>query len=136
MRILTVGLNPTLQRTLVVERLLINTVHRADRSRLDVAGKAANVARVLTQVGYSAVHLCHAGGATGDQWRALCRADRIEVVSPRSHAEARTCTTVIDHNTRSSTEFVEPAPAVTEETASSVMREFQGRIAAFDALLI
>ena len=60
MQVLTVGLNPTLQRTIQVDRTLHNGVNRAVDARHDVAGKAANMARVLGQLGVDARHLSHA----------------------------------------------------------------------------
>jgi len=69
-RFLVVCLNPTIQKTLVFKSLKLDAVNRAAEVRTDASGKGVNVARVLTQCGYPATHLTHAGGPNKD-W--FCR---------------------------------------------------------------
>ena len=135
-RALVVGLNPTLQRTLVVERLVPNTVHRARQARFDVAGKGANVARVLGQLGEEATHLCHAGGDNREVWRTMCHTDRINLISPVAPARVRTCTTILDHETGEASEFVEPAGEVDERCAAAVWEAFCREIKRHNVLLL
>ena len=135
MRILTVGLNPTLQRTLQVASVLSNGVNRATTTRLDVAGKAANAARVLGQIGDDVVHLCHAGGRNRGRWLELCADDGLNVVAPEAPGDVRTCVTILDTEERTTTEFVGPAAAVDERTGVAVWDAFRELIDAQDAVL-
>jgi tagatose 6-phosphate kinase len=136
MRFLTVGLNPTLQRTIQVSSTLHNGVNRALQARHDVAGKAANVARVLGQIGLPVVHLCHAGGANRETWLAGCAADGLSVIAPNAPGEVRTCVTVVERDHGTTTEFIEPSPTVDPETVDAVWNAFQREIENTDVLLV
>lgn len=136
MRALAVGLNPTLQRTIQVDRTLHNGVNRALDARHDVAGKAANVARVLSQIGVDAVHLSHAGGANRSIWLQGCREDGIQVIAPEAPGEVRTCVTVVERNPHSTTEFIEPSPEVDSTTVAAVWEAFETELDHSSVLLI
>ncbi len=112
MRFLTVCLNPTVQRTLVVRSLEPGEVNRAASVRVDSAGKGANVGRVIHQLGHDVVHLTQAGGPDGELFLRLCAADGLAVIGVPTTSNARTCTTVIDEASRSTTELVEPTEPV------------------------
>ena len=49
--ILCIGTTPTVQRTMVFDRLTVDEVNRATEVTEYSSGKAINVARVLTQIG-------------------------------------------------------------------------------------
>jgi len=63
--IVTVTLNPALDRTLSVSRIAFNEVVRAVSSRLDWGGKGFNVSRALRALGAESVAMGLVGGATG-----------------------------------------------------------------------
>ena len=63
--IVTVTLNPVLDRTLTVPRIIFNEMMRATSSRLDWGGKGFNVSRALQALGIESVAMGFVGGATG-----------------------------------------------------------------------
>ncbi|WP_024287025.1 1-phosphofructokinase [Cellulomonas sp. KRMCY2] len=63
--IITVTLNPSLDRTFDTERLLVGEVNRALRTHLDAGGKGINVSRALQQNGIATVAVFPIGGADG-----------------------------------------------------------------------
>ena len=63
--IVTVTLNPSLDRTLSVASLVRGEVIRADSTQEDPAGKGVNVARALSAHGTEAVAVLPAGGSIG-----------------------------------------------------------------------
>ncbi|MFW5694079.1 MAG: 1-phosphofructokinase family hexose kinase [Alkalispirochaeta sp.] len=136
MRVLAVGLNPTLQRTIQVDRTLHNGVNRAHDARHDVAGKAANVARVLGQLGVDAIHLSHAGGENRDIWLEGCREDGMQVVAPEAPGEVRTCVTIVELDPHSTTEFIEPSAEVDGTTVRAVWDAFERELERSTVLLI
>jgi 1-phosphofructokinase len=69
--IVTVTLNPSLDRTLHVQRLQPGEVHRADLSSTDPGGKGVNVARCLSAHGGDVAAVLPVGGATGAAVAAL-----------------------------------------------------------------
>jgi 1-phosphofructokinase len=65
--IVTVTLNPSLDRTIQVERLVRGAVHRAGAVRLDAGGKGVNIARALAGNGHKVRAVFPKGGADGDE---------------------------------------------------------------------
>jgi 1-phosphofructokinase len=63
--IVTVTLNPVLDRTLTVPHIVFNDMMRATASRLDWGGKGLNVSRALQALGVDSVAMGLVGGATG-----------------------------------------------------------------------
>lgn len=69
--IVTVTLNPSVDRTIEVTDLARGAVLRALSSRLDAGGKGVNVARAMAIHGHKAVAVVACGGAEGAQLLAL-----------------------------------------------------------------
>ena len=63
--IVTVTLNPGVDRTLTVPAIVFNEVMRATSVQLDWGGKGFNVARALRALGEDALAMGFVGGATG-----------------------------------------------------------------------
>lgn len=134
-KFLVVCLNPTIQKTLVFKHLTVDAVNRAETVRTDASGKGVNVARVLTQCGFKATHLTHAGGANRDWFLSLCRADGIDVAWVDSQSEVRFCTTVIDRDGRTVTELVEEALPVSPDTERRLFATYEKLIGGFDVFV-
>ena len=125
-QVLTVCLNPTLQRTVTLgSALRVGDVNRATSVLTTASGKGVNVARVLEQLGVCALHLCqaHATAPTAARFLALASADDVHVtaVDPGTDADVRCCTTLVDTSTRTATEIVEPGARVAPETPTRVL---------------
>jgi 1-phosphofructokinase family hexose kinase len=109
--ILCVGTTPTVQRTLVLDRLKVDDVNRAADVHEYASGKAVNVARVLTELGEAALAAGFAGGRRGEfLLEDLSRAAVPHDFVPTA-AQTRLCTTVIDRSAGTATELVEESPA-------------------------
>lgn len=119
---LAVGLNPVMQKTLILEHLWENEVNRSNRYYLTVAGKGANTARVLTELGVPTTHLTHGGGIHRDLFLSLLRGDEIKLQCIDSESEIRLCYTLINEERHTVTEIVEEALPVAEKT-DGLMRE-------------
>lgn len=65
--IITVTLNPVLDRTYLVPRLEFDDVLRSVPARLDWGGKGFNVSRALKSLGTSSLAMGFLGGATGEK---------------------------------------------------------------------
>lgn len=63
--IITVTLNPSIDRTFDTERLRVGEVNRALRTHIDAGGKGINVSRALNQNGIATVAVFPVGGADG-----------------------------------------------------------------------
>jgi 1-phosphofructokinase len=69
--IITVTANPSVDRTIEVDRLISGRVLRAAASRVDAGGKGVNVARALAANGHKAIAVVVCGGAEGAHLSAL-----------------------------------------------------------------
>ena len=135
-RYLVVGLSPTIQRTLQFDTVRIDEVHRALRARLDVAGKGANAARILVQIGETARHLTHAGGANRDLWCSMAREDGIDFRAIRSPGAVRNCITVLETERGTTTEFIEPTQPVDERTVEELRAAYDEELSTYDTVLV
>lgn len=122
---LTLCLNPVLQRTLAFTALRTAGVNRTEEHRVDASGKGINVARVLTQLGARATAVTTAGGRFAEYFLELTRRDELTVERVESGAEIRWCTTVVDRQSRTTTELIESAPPVSAGTEAAVRATFE-----------
>lgn len=135
-RFLVVGLSPTIQRTLRIPALAINEVHRVETARLDVAGKGANTARVLTQIGESVLHLTHAGGANRDLWRAMADADGLTYRAIEAPGAVRNCITILEEDRGTTTELIEPSEPVSSEVVAAMRTAFTEEVDRCETVVI
>ena len=110
--IYTVTLNPSLDRTLTVPRIVDDDMVRATASRVDWGGKGFNVSRVLQALGAESVALGFAGGATGQMLERGLRSLGIATDLVPLSAETRTNTVVIESETGRYVKVNEPGPTV------------------------
>lgn len=101
--IVTLTLNPSLDRTIEVDRLERGSMIRATSARLDPGGKGVNVARALLANQVPTCAVVAAGGAEGDQLIQLLRGEGIPVREVR-----------VTGRTRSNVTIVEPGGVVTK----------------------
>jgi 1-phosphofructokinase len=101
--IITVTLNPSLDRTIEVAELTRGAMVRATATRLDPGGKGVNVARALAAHQIATCAVVPVGGPEGAQLTAMLRSDGIDV-----------CAVPVPGSTRSNVSVVEPDGTVTK----------------------
>ncbi|HXA60391.1 MAG TPA: 1-phosphofructokinase [Streptosporangiaceae bacterium] len=101
--IITLTLNPSLDRTIQVERLTRGAMIRATSARLDPGGKGVNVCRALLHNDIPARAVVTFGGPDGDQLIHLLAAEGIPVRAVR-----------VSGRTRSNVSIAEPEGVVTK----------------------
>ena len=135
-RFLTVGLNPVVQRTVVLEQLRVREVNRSETHCLDASGKGVNVTRVLSQLGERVTHLCQAGGWNRDVWLRLAEQDELEVHWVESDTAIRFCTTLVDRSDHAATEIVETAEAVSSAVEARVLHAFEQLLSDYQVVIL
>lgn len=110
--VLTVGLNPALQRVLTFPRLSVNGVNRAGAAALLASGKGINVARTLSLLGHRVVATGLLGGPSGAAIEAELKREGIPSAFTSIVAPTRQCVTIEDRARHTTTELIEPSPAV------------------------
>ncbi|TQM69047.1 fructose-1-phosphate kinase [Actinomadura hallensis] len=94
--IVTVTLNPSLDRTIEVDVLARGAVIRARSARLDPGGKGVNVSRALLANGVASTAVVAVGGADGDQLRRLLEAEGMRVDAVRVAGRTRSNVTIVE----------------------------------------
>lgn len=129
MIVTTLTPNPSLDRTIEIERLVRGAVIRADATRLEAGGKGVNVARGLVANGHRARAVMPLGGAEGEQFLELLGADGIDPLRIPIAAPVRTNITVVEPD-GTVTKLNSPGPPLTgtdvdrlvEETVSAALQ--------------
>lgn len=94
--IVTVTLNPSLDRTIEVDVLTRGAVIRARSARLDPGGKGVNVSRALLANDVASAAVVAVGGADGDQLRRLLETEGLRVHAVRARGRTRSNVTIVE----------------------------------------
>jgi 1-phosphofructokinase family hexose kinase len=117
---LVVCLNPTIQKTIILNNLKENEVNRSSEYRTDAAGKGVNTTRILHQLGANVKHLTQSGDQ-GEYLLELIARDSLPLSTADNSSYIRTCTTLINKCNGTVTEIVEESPSVDSETGKHIM---------------
>jgi 1-phosphofructokinase len=119
--IVTVTLNPTLDRTLSVPRLQPGEVHRAQVVREDLGGKGINVSRALCALGISSQIVSFMGGMTGQAMFNGLAAAGFQVHSVDVEGETRRNITLLDEARGQYTKINEPGPTIAPQHVGAML---------------
>lgn len=111
--IVTLTLNPALDVSTAVARVVPAHKLRCAPPRLDPGGGGLNVARVIQRLGGSALAVYPVGGPTGERLTALLAADGAATLPQPIAGETRESFTVTDQGDAAEYRFVLPGPALT-----------------------
>ena len=134
--ILTVTLNPAIDKQYLVDALCPNEVMRVNSVSNTAGGKGLNVSRVAALAGERVAAMGFGGGHTGDQFESLLCEPQIEKCLTRVKAQTRCCINVRDQGANRSTEFLEPGEPVTQSDISRFVHDFQARLLTADVVTI
>ncbi len=113
--ILTVTLNPALDRTMTVPNFQAGFRHRATETVILPGGKGINVARAVKALGRPVIATGFVGGRKGDQIVADLNGEGILCDFVRVAGESRISTAVVDPENGSITEINEQGPHIQPE---------------------
>ncbi len=113
--IITVTLNPALDRSLTVPQFTADAVNRATGSRLDPGGKGVNVSKVLKAMGTESLATGFLGGNAGSAIAGALDALGIRHDFVRVAAETRTNLKIFDPERLTYTDINEPGDPVSAE---------------------
>ncbi len=118
--IITVTLNPSLDRTVEVDELVRGHVLRTSGGHLHPGGKGVNVTRALLANGTPSRAVLPVGGATGSQLVEMLRADGVDAVTVSVAGETRSNIAVAEPD-GTVTKLNEPGPVLSEAELTSVL---------------
>jgi len=118
--IITVTLNPALDKTLTLPGFAVNTVNRVQTIRLDPGGKGINVSKAVKALGGKTLCLGVLGGAPGGYIKSAL--DKMSLPNDMviTGEQTRTNIKIIDPVLQTNTDINEPGSPVTEETLAAV----------------
>ena len=117
--IVTVTPNPSLDRTIEIDRLQRGAVIRAHAVRVDPGGKGVNVSRALAQHGRPTVAVLPSGGAEGAQLAALLAPQLVPTVPVTVAGATRSNVTLVEPD-GTTTKINEPGAALTTQEVSAL----------------
>jgi 1-phosphofructokinase family hexose kinase len=126
--IVTVTLNPSLDRTLAVPRLAWNEVLRATASRLDWGGKGFNVSRALQALGAESLAMGLVGGATGERLQRGLHELGIATDLVPITGETRSNTVIAEEAGERYVKVNEPGPPVQAEELAAFLDRARARL--------
>ena len=132
--IVTLTLNPSVDRTVEVETLARGEVMRALRVRVDPGGKGINVSRALAAHDLPTRAVVTIGGAEGEHLVTLLRETGIEIVPVPVRGAIRSNITVVEPD-GTTTKFNEPGAQLSTEELAAVFDAVKGAVKSADWLV-
>ena len=132
--IVTLTLNPSVDRTVEVETIARGEVMRAQSVRVDPGGKGINVSRALAAHNLATRAVVTVGGAEGEHLVALLRDTGIEIVPVRIQGAIRSNITVVEPD-GTTTKFNEPGAELSAEELAAVFSAVREAVESADWLV-
>lgn len=117
--IVTLTLNPSVDRSVTIDELVVGEVLRATSSQVDPGGKGINVTRALTANGTSSVAVYPSGGPEGALMDRLLERAQVPHVGVQVAESIRMNITVVDPR-GVTTKLNEPGPALTHAELADI----------------
>jgi tagatose 6-phosphate kinase len=130
------GTTPTVQQTMIFDRVVEDEVNRATEVRRSSAGKPINVARVLHTLGEPVTLCVPLGGDTGRFILANIAAEGIDHDCIESPNPTRTCVTIIDRHSGNVTELVEEHAPVTPKIPPQLLAKLRAYLPQSRSLIL
>ncbi|MHB1688022.1 MAG: 1-phosphofructokinase family hexose kinase [Ignavibacteriaceae bacterium] len=122
--ILTVTLNPLLERRYKYKRVIFNQENRNGISEIKAGGKGINVSRQLNHLKVENVALTFLGGANGKRLKEILIKENIKITSVRTESNTRDASIIIDELSNGISTFFESNSKIT----SVEVEEFKSKM--------
>ncbi|WP_296970486.1 1-phosphofructokinase [Tepidanaerobacter sp. EBM-38] len=123
--VITVTLNPALDRTLNVDNFTIGTVNRVTKARYDIGGKGINVSKVLKNFNIDSLCLGFLGGIWEDYFLQELKRRKISSNFTHIDEDTRTNTKVVDTLQGTFTDINEAGPDIKKSELERFMDTFE-----------
>ncbi len=122
--IITVTLNPLLERRLTFDKVQLGEDHRNGKEILAAGGKGINVSRELNCLGLDNLSYTFLGGTNGKILKEVLSSEGIKFASVKIKEESRDASIIIDNSHRTVTTFFRENSIVSADEA----QEFKNRL--------
>lgn len=133
--ILTVTMNPSIDKLYMVPRDTHGTVMRVQQVRNTAGGKGLNVSRVASLLGERVTAMGIVGGHIGGYFESLI-SEGIDRAFTHVASETRSCINVWDMSSGASTEYLEPGAPITAKEVERFFADFLRELPGADVVTI
>lgn len=119
--ILTITINPAIDKTIVVDTLHVNGVNRVISSREDLGGKGINVSKILTKLNIPTIACGFIGSKNYAKVSAFVDHEQLATDFVLVDAYTRTNTKIVELSTHSTTDINEPGFEVTQKEINQLL---------------
>lgn len=123
--IITVTMNPAVDKTVEIESLKRGGLNRIKRTEWDAGGKGINVSRTVRELGMDTIATGFLGGNTGREIEEYLREKEIRTDFVDAGGETRTNTKVFEDNGMV-TELNEPGPYISPDREEELLKKLEG----------
>lgn len=118
--IITVTLNPALDKTIEIDEFKIDSVNRIVSTRVDAGGKGINVSKVIKELQYKSLALGFLGGSSGSQIKNYLDDLNIDNEFLLVKGETRTNLKIIDKVNKTHTDINENGPSLGKQDITNI----------------
>lgn len=118
--IVTVTLNPALDKTMEIDDFSVERVNREKKSRVDAGGKGINVSKVINELGGASIATGFLAGNSGNFIKEQLDQFGIQNDFVFTNGETRTNLKVVDLKNKTYTDINENGPLISEEDLKNV----------------
>jgi 1-phosphofructokinase len=118
--IITVTLNPALDKTIEIDEFKIGSVNRIVSTRVDAGGKGINVSKVIKELQYTSLALGFLGGGSGSQIKNYLDDLNIDNEFLLVKGETRTNLKIIDKVNKTHTDINENGPSLGKQDITNI----------------
>lgn len=123
--IITITLNPAIDKTIELNRFSVGRLNKVENSILDPGGKGINVSKVIESLGGNSIATGFLGGSSGHYIEKSLKELTIQSDFVQIEGETRTNLKIFDRMTKETTEINEPGPYVSEEDVIKLTEKVQ-----------
>ncbi|MFL0252862.1 1-phosphofructokinase [Clostridium neuense] len=123
--VITVTLNPAMDKTITVQDFELGKVNRVSKVRYDIGGKGINVSKVLKRFEIPSACTGFIGGGWKDTFEKELRNMGIDNYFVEVKEDTRTNIKVVDDKNKIYTDINEPGPRITEKELNDFTNKFK-----------
>lgn len=126
--IITLTLNPAVDKTIEVNNFKVNTVNRVSSVRIDAGGKGINVSKVIHQLGEESIAMGILAGKSGEYIQKTLNDLKITNDFLYVDGETRTNLKIVDRVNRFNTDINEKGPSVNQNDLQSLLEKLLSKL--------
>ncbi|MFL0266520.1 1-phosphofructokinase [Candidatus Clostridium radicumherbarum] len=134
--VITVTLNPALDKTLTIDNFNLGIVNRAGSIRYDIGGKGINVSKVLKNFNIDSVCTGFLGGVWENYFQDELKKRKIDTSFVHIEGSTRTNTKVVDSINKVYTDINEAGPEITNEELNCFLEKFEALCSKGDIVVL